>query len=271
MCARARPGVCVCVCVRVFVCLLVCACACACERATAASGNDHSQTFRRPARIPTNDTDRVRERGCRSTGRCSASERARIQTNLGGGPNVPKRPLPLQPLEQPRRRRSRERPRPRRVVGRDANGRAAIYNGNGLVFALQIGRNFCWREQNVSEKNPLGSGVENGLARRRRPNSGCHTGAWRATERVDVRATPRRQPTGRRRRRRAEEEEKKLSRRPRRHRALSYALRATATLYRFPFHRSAFPRVLYTICIIISATKKMLVPQSLHNDYYNNY
>jgi len=51
----------------------------------------------------------------------------------------------------------------------------------------------------------LGLGVENGPARRRRPNSGCHTGAARVRTGGRARHAP---PPAYRGRRRAEEEEK---------------------------------------------------------------
>jgi len=70
-----------------------------------------------------------------------------------------------------------------------------------------------------------------------------------ASVRVDVRATPRRQPTGRRAT--DDDEEKKSSRDDVDDAtALSYTLRTTATattLYRFPFHCSAFPRLVRAI------------------------
>lgn len=262
---RVRARVPAYVCVRACVCV----CECVCARVSARRRRVATITVKRSGGGPLGFrrmTPTGYERGCRSTGRCSASERARIQTNLGGGPNVPKRPIPLQPLKQPRRRRSRERSQPRRVVGRSVQVRLRFIMRKAR-FPPRKSAKTSVPESKTFRKRIRWVWVSKTVLRGGGGRTAVVTPVRRASERVDVRATPRRQPTA------------AAAAPKRRKKALSPTTtppRAELCFKRGDDDPLSIPFSLFRISardacyihVIVSATKKILAPQSLHNDYY---
>lgn len=161
----------------------VCVCACAC------GGKWQRLQSNSPALSDSDEWHRpgtsAAERGCRSTSRCSAHERARIQTN----PAV--RPKRSEVRNTSGSERSNNpvggdfaRTRIRAVVVRGVHRQSGIFNMRVPDYhlpkypkrkILKVKRFETGKE--TPSSNTLGFEIENGLARRRWPNSGRHTGA----------------------------------------------------------------------------------------------